>query len=483
MVSTDTLKAFLSIGEGIKIHETPDGGWFGIEKKSTVDFSELITKAPQKSTVTLSPVYPINRTAMELVKLCNGTLAGEQILAKIASQYGEDITSAKEALEPFIKQAIELKHLRPTLNRNEVNLRITGTNEFFMPIHQSIELTTRCNFWCEYCYRNTQKASKTKITDYTMPSDQVIKMLEKLAKEGVWVVELTGGEPLLHPDIVKIIDYCGKNFNLCAILTNCTLVTEEIADALKEAGNFLVGISLDGPDEKLIDKLANYNGAYKKICNSMKLLTERELLIRAAMTVISENAELMEDTLLCAKDLGATIFSAAPIMSMGRASKTTSTSETLCHFIRTWSDLCERYPGFTSGNAERTMKFSEEKLGNCGAGHKGSVIAPNGNVRACLVNNQKWSIIGNIFNQSYRSIFSSPKVKFFRDLKWPDQDTCGECEDLWYCSNCAIRGVQSAIKRKDDCVWAQKQHIWDWILTDELAEDNIGSCSRAQAQK
>ena len=471
-------QGFLMVGGAVSsLHETPEGGWMMCGDKTTIDLS-VLQKSARKRTIELAPMYPINRTAMELLKLCNGTSNNKEIFAKMASEFDCSLDDVKNAIEPFVKRALKLKHLQVSPCKDPKNKTVSGSREYYFPIHMSIELTSRCNFKCKYCYRSAEVASSDNQTQFTLPGQEILQILGKMSKGGVSVIELTGGEPLLHPDILEIIDYCGKNFTLCALLTNGTYVTEEIAQALENAGNFLIGISLDGPNEEIVDELAGYRGAYKKICNSFRILAEHNLLARAGMTVIPENIDYIEDTLLLAKECRVSAFTASTIMMMGRASEMELKQEHLCRFVRNMAELSEKYPDILLQTGAKGKEFAE-KRGNCGAGYQGFAIGPNGDVRACLVNCQKWSVIGNLLSEDYETVFSSPKIKRFRNLRWPQPEDCGDCEMAWYCGNCAMRGIETALTKKPDCKWAKEQNVWDWVLPEEATEE-YKTCRRSQ---
>jgi MoaA/NifB/PqqE/SkfB family radical SAM enzyme len=113
----------------------------------------------------------------------------------------------------------------------------------------------RCNLSCTYCneYDDTSKP---------VPTDEMFRRLDKLADLGTTAIIISGGEPLLHPDIEKIIWKIRQRGMLACMITNGYLLTEEKIKGLNKAGLEYMQISIDNvrPDEvskkslKVLDK-------------------------------------------------------------------------------------------------------------------------------------------------------------------------------------------------------------------------------------
>ncbi|MFA6363513.1 GTP 3',8-cyclase MoaA [Methanoregula sp.] len=101
-----------------------------------------------------------------------------------------------------------------------------------------ISLTSRCNLSCIYCHAEGEKNPESE-----MSADEIIAIMEIAAKFGIKSIKFTGGEPLIRPDILKIIRAVPKGIE-CSITTNGILLAEMAAD-LKAAGLRRVNVSLD----------------------------------------------------------------------------------------------------------------------------------------------------------------------------------------------------------------------------------------------
>ncbi|MGD0533953.1 MAG: GTP 3',8-cyclase MoaA [Methanoregula sp.] len=106
-----------------------------------------------------------------------------------------------------------------------------------------ISLTSRCNLSCIYCHAEGEKNPESE-----MSADEIIAIMEIAAKFGIKSIKFTGGEPLIRPDILKIIRAVPKGIE-CSITTNGILLAEMAAD-LKAAGLRRVNVSLDSLNPK-----------------------------------------------------------------------------------------------------------------------------------------------------------------------------------------------------------------------------------------
>ncbi len=123
------------------------------------------------------------------------------------------------------------------------------------PILAHIIPMRRCNLSCTYC---------NEYDDYSkpVPLETMYRRLDKLAELGTTAIIISGGEPLLHPEIEKIISRISQHGMLTALITNGYLLTRERILKLNEAGLEYLQISIDNvkPDDvskkslKVLDK-------------------------------------------------------------------------------------------------------------------------------------------------------------------------------------------------------------------------------------
>ena len=102
----------------------------------------------------------------------------------------------------------------------------------------------RCNLACEYCneYDDFSKP---------VPTESMFQRVDKLGELGTSVVTISGGEPLLHPELDEIIRRIRKNGSIAGLITKGYLLTAERIEKLNRAGLEWLQISIDNvtPDE------------------------------------------------------------------------------------------------------------------------------------------------------------------------------------------------------------------------------------------
>ncbi|MGE5463887.1 MAG: radical SAM protein, partial [Syntrophothermus sp.] len=110
-----------------------------------------------------------------------------------------------------------------------------------------ISVTDRCNLRCVYCMPKEGLHWQARADQLTV--DEIIRVVETAAWNGVRRVRLTGGEPLVHPDIVEIVRRiaCVPNIEEVSLTTNA-MILERLAQPLADAGLTRVNISLDTLD-------------------------------------------------------------------------------------------------------------------------------------------------------------------------------------------------------------------------------------------
>ena len=114
----------------------------------------------------------------------------------------------------------------------------------YQPVAAHLIPTRRCNLSCTYCNEYDSRA-------LPVPFADVIRRIDRLCDLGTGIITLSGGEPLLHPDLDAIIRHIRRRGSIATLITNGTLLTRERICALNRAGLDHLQISIDNvlPDE------------------------------------------------------------------------------------------------------------------------------------------------------------------------------------------------------------------------------------------
>ena len=119
-------------------------------------------------------------------------------------------------------------------------------------------------------------------------------MLDDLAAFGVPVMLFSGGEPLMHPDLVELAEYAVSKGMRAVISTNGTLITPEKARRLKAIGLFYVGISLDGMEE-IHDRFRGVKGAFRAAMEGIRNTQEAGIKVGLRFTINRFNVSDIPD--------------------------------------------------------------------------------------------------------------------------------------------------------------------------------------------
>jgi 12,18-didecarboxysiroheme deacetylase len=147
-------------------------------------------------------------------------------------------------------------------------------------------VTKACNLKCIHCYA---KADNKRAPD-ELTTEEGYKLLDDLAQFGSPVILFSGGEPLVRPDILDLINRAVKLGLRTVISTNGVLIDDSLAKELKKLGVSYVGISLDGWKE-VHDKFRGVKGAFEKVISAVSACKKEILKVGLRFTMSKLNAK------------------------------------------------------------------------------------------------------------------------------------------------------------------------------------------------
>jgi radical SAM protein with 4Fe4S-binding SPASM domain len=121
-----------------------------------------------------------------------------------------------------------------------------------------------------------------------LSTDEGKPLIDDLAQFGSPVILLSGGEPLIRPDILELIGYAVEKGLRAVVSTNGTLISRPLAEKLHEIGLSYVGISLDGL-ESVHDAFRGVRGTFARVLSSIKHCQDVGLKVGLRFTVNKRN--------------------------------------------------------------------------------------------------------------------------------------------------------------------------------------------------
>ncbi len=436
-------KAFPLLKEEFKLHKSPEYGFI---------YSSVKNK---------DKGYLINEDASRIIDKCDGKTNLEEIVRELALYCQEEPDSLFEIIKSYLENSkLFIKMLSKPKN---LNFKSTGNWEIPTPIAVSIELTYNCSFSCKHCYIN----SSPKRNEF-WKIDELITVLKELNRLGVSRIELTGGDPLTHPDFVSIVKYCADNFTSVSIITNGYLFNEEHIKCFSEYKDKLnFQVDLHGNTANYVDGFCGKDGAFENAKKAIKMLSENGFKVQSAMNITPLNMGQISSTAALAKKLGASSMMTSTVLPVGRGQdpeitfpiEDTELRKQLEEQLRAAE---KEFNGFLFENHEELIpilnKKNENRL-NCGAFTEFLCLTPGGNMKMCPLSNSDDISLGCLCKSDMEHLFSKNIFKQLVELEDPRPEICGKCEHLWFCRNCMARGFQKYFEIGNKCLWGNTSKV------------------------
>lgn len=174
----------------------------------------------------------------------------------------------------------------------------------------SWNITRLCNLKCTHCYLpagfvDTNEFPSGYYRDTELTQSQCFRVIDEIAEINPNILLiLTGGEPLLRPDILKVSDYAARTGFLVVMGTNGVLLNDEMVQRMSDHGVAGAGISLDAVDPVNHDKFRGMDGAWEGTMNGVKALKRANLDFLVQTSVTRWNYDEVPQSLISPMNLG-----------------------------------------------------------------------------------------------------------------------------------------------------------------------------------
>ncbi len=123
-------------------------------------------------------------------------------------------------------------------------------------------ITTRCNCRCVMCDMHRKKPEAISLQDAE-------RVLDFLARNNFIAIYITGGEPSLHPDLTDIVRYA-RSLGIVSTMTTNGTADPDLVNELKEAGLYLLTVSLDHWDPRICEAIRKHPGIREKQIETLR---------------------------------------------------------------------------------------------------------------------------------------------------------------------------------------------------------------------
>lgn len=374
--------------------------------------------------------------------------------------YNPPTLLVRQALSVFyFAKVIGWKKLPQWLLKLPRTMRISagalGMGCIGFPIHPVWEVTSACNLKCKHCHTSGGKPMADELT--TEEGMNLIRQIASICEFRMLV--LTGGEPLVRPDIIELISYASTLGLEISIATNATLITPEMVSKLKNAGVVNMAIGLDGAFERTHDAIRSTPGCFKRTMRGIYATKDAGLGLQINITMMKDNYSEIPALLDMAHGLGADIILLYNLVPVGRGRESEielsrDQFKNIIEFVREkqrsivpiveptcspqyWPYLVSKTN--ENGNGHRECKpgrLATIAFRGCAAGNGLCYVKPDGEVWPCPFVPVSG---GNVRYMPLKEIWESSEV--FVNLKTRDnlRGECGRCVNKSICGGCRGR--------------------------------------------
>jgi len=322
------------------------------------------------------------------------------------------------------------------------------------PAHPAWEVTSACNLRCIHCHATSGKPSPDELT-----TDEAKKFIDELAKiDEFRMLVYTGGEPLMRPDLLELLEHSKKAGLANVIATNGTLINEDIAFRMKEAGVVGAAVSLDSSARDIHNKIRSNSQAFELAMEGIRAIKKAGILLQINVTAMEYNVETMDGLIELAESSGSGIMLLYQLVPVGRGSNIEEATLDVAENERLLKFLAEKqkdistiiepvagpqyWPYLMELRHKKNpvwLKLAEYMFHGCAAGRGFVYIKANGDVWPCPFVEVK---AGNVKTESFESIWNHSEV--FVNLRKREETlrgACGECQYRKICGGCRGRAM------------------------------------------
>jgi AdoMet-dependent heme synthase len=344
--------------------------------------------------------------------------------------------------------------------------------EPFLPRVLAWELTRRCNLNCIHCRATASEHApegELTLSDYQALIDNVAAFASP-------IIILSGGEPLMRPDLYDIAAHATARGLRVAVSTNGTLVTPEVARRLLAAGVATCSISIDGSNPDVHDDFRQQPGAFDASLRGMTILQEAGIKAQVNTSLTRRNMDDLDNIYHLVKRMKAHAWHIFMLVPTGRGTEAADRDligaddyERILNYVyeknRDEQQQCHRFS--TGDNFDSCLEIKPtcapqyyrimrqrakadgipvdvEHFGlnartrGCLAGLAFGFVSYRGDVFPCGYYPKS---AGNVHEKSFREIWEHSELflqlRDFKNLK----GACGSCGYVRVCGGCRARAL------------------------------------------
>ncbi len=291
-----------------------------------------------------------------------------------------------------------------------------------LPYAVSIEPTTACNLGCPECPSGLKKFSRA-TGKLSLGDNQ--KILDQLGSNVFYINYYFQGEPFLNPDFLGLIQEAKSRKIYTSTSTNAHFIDQKMAEEIVQSGLNRLIISIDGTTQ---DTYENYrvNGKLDKVLEATRFMVEAKKKLKShtphlifQFLVVRQNEHQIQEVFDLAKEyqVDEVRLKSAQVYDYQFGNSLLPENEKYSRYVQ---------------KKDGTYKLKAETGDYCWRMWSSCVFTWNGAVVPCCFDKDAEHQLGNVRNESFKSIWKSSQYKQFREqiLTGRNQiDICKNCSE------------------------------------------------------
>ena len=291
-----------------------------------------------------------------------------------------------------------------------------------VPLEATFELTPFCNFDCVMCYVKLNKEQAQKQGE-PLSKEKWLEIARQAKDMGTLYLCLTGGEVFTHPDFWEIYAELNKMGFLISVLSNGSLIDEEVIERFKEYGMpYFIKITLYGASDETYFRTCGVKDGFTRVERAIDLLIAENVPLKLTATIVKENACDLQGMYKFARDKKIPLQHSISVVKSSRGAGKDVTSSRFDFADFPEEITLEMLEKIKNPNMDAVFTW-------CGSYRKAMWVTWHGNLQLCtFLTKPAVKYSGNLKND-WKSLYKKCEI-----LKNPPE--CEKC--LWkaFCQRC-----------------------------------------------
>lgn len=293
-----------------------------------------------------------------------------------------------------------------------------------VPSGVHLQVADRCNHACQHCYQIQGRKGE-------MSTAEIKALLDELAEAGVVLLNVSGGEATLRPDLLDLLRYARSKGFALRLFTNGYTMTAALAGEIRRVGVLSVEVSVYSDEPSAHDAITRVPGSLARTLEGVRHLVAAGVRVHLK----SPATALVPDSFARAKRLAAAFGGGVSVVSSSDITPMEDGDQASRAMAAEPAELLARgvmKPWAPPPDLEAAMRETRA-VASCGACRESVTVLSNGDLRPCT---DIVAPLGNVRQRRFLDMYREPGAQMVRAITWADVHGCRDCHFLPGCERC-----------------------------------------------